>query len=125
MNCHWDGGRRSAKLESSHRFVAWPMAGERHFTLSQGQPLRFTTRRTPNSFGGGQTPDTTGKSADLGSSKSIDQWFDMTQFSQPAPFTFGNMARSTAQLRNASAKNLDFSLFKSFRNGTHAGGTEG
>ncbi|MDQ1474166.1 MAG: hypothetical protein QOJ99_5646, partial [Bryobacterales bacterium] len=32
-------------------------------TLSQGQPLRFTTaQNTSNSFGGGQTPDTTGVS---------------------------------------------------------------
>ena len=50
-----------------------------------------------------------------GSARTIDRWFDTSQFSQPAPFTFGNMARSTAQLRNANARLLDFSLFKSFR----------
>jgi hypothetical protein len=93
----------------------WQMNGI--LTLSQGQPLRFTTaQNTSNSFGGGQTPDSTGKSAALsGSQQTIDRWFDTSQFVQPAPFTFGNVARSTAQLRNANAKNLDFSLFKTFR----------
>ncbi len=92
----------------------WQMNGI--LTLSQGQPLRFTTaQNTSNSFGGGQTPDTTGVSANLGAARTIDRWFDTAQFSQPAPFTFGNMARSTAQLRNANARLLDFSLFKSFR----------
>ena len=85
-------------------------------TLSEGQPLRFSTaQNTSNSFGGAQTPDTTGISANLGSNRTIDRWFDTSQFTQPKNFTFGNMARSTAQLRNANAKNLDFSLLKSFR----------
>lgn len=86
-------------------------------TLSQGQPLRFTTaQNTSNSFGGGQTPNSTGVSAKLsGDQQTIDRWFDTSQFTTPALFTFGNMARSTAQLRNANAKNLDFSIFKQFR----------
>jgi hypothetical protein len=92
----------------------WQMNGI--LTLSQGQPLRFTVaQNTSNSFGGGQTPDATGVSANLSSGQTIDRWFDTSQFIQPAPFTFGNMSRSTAQLRNANAKLLDFSLFKSFR----------
>lgn len=85
-------------------------------TLSAGQPLRFTTsQNTSFSFGGGQTPNTTGKSADLGGNRTLDRWFDTDQFKQPASFTFGSMARSTAQLRNAGARNLDFSVFKDFR----------
>ncbi|MDQ6700918.1 MAG: TonB-dependent receptor [Acidobacteriota bacterium] len=92
----------------------WQMNGI--LTMSEGQPLRFTTsQNTSNSFGGGQTPDSTGINANLGSKRTIDRWFDTSQFTQPAPFTFGNMARSTAQLRNANARNIDFSLFKSFR----------
>lgn len=85
-------------------------------TLSKGQPLRFTTpQNTSFSFGGGQTPNTTGANADLGDKKTIDRWFDTSQFSQPADFTFGNLARTHPTLRNANAKNLDFSLFKEFR----------
>jgi len=112
-------GKGKALGSSWNRFTdlllgQWQMNGI--LTLSQGQPLRFTTaQNTSNSFGGGQTPDTTGVSANLGSARTIDRWFDTAQFTQPAPFTFGNMARSTAQLRNANARLLDFSLFKSFR----------
>lgn len=85
-------------------------------TLSQGEPLRFTTsQNTSFSLGGAQTPDTTGKSASLGSQQTIYRWFDTSQFSQPANFQFGALSRNTAQLRNSSAQNLDFSLFKRFR----------
>src|SRR5260370_35499981 len=85
-------------------------------TLSQGQPLRFTTpQNTTFSFGGGQTPDTTGVNANLGSRRTIDRWFDTSQFSQPKDFTFGTVARNFPDLRNQGAKNLDFSLFKRFR----------
>ena len=95
-------------------FGQWQINGI--LTISQGQPLRFTTaQNTSFSFGGGQTPDTTGISAKLPSDqRSIDRWFDTSQFKQPASFTFGNVARSTAQLRNAGARNLDFSIFKQF-----------
>jgi hypothetical protein len=92
----------------------WQMNGI--FTLSMGQPLRFTTpQNTTFSYGGGQTPDTTGVSADLGSKRTIDRWFDTSQFSQPKDFTFGTVARNHPTLRNQGAKNLDFSLFKRFR----------
>jgi hypothetical protein len=85
-------------------------------TLSAGEPLRFTTaQNTTFSLGGGQTPDTTGKSADLGSARTIDRWFDTSQFTQPAPYTFGATGRSTSQLRYDHARNLDFSIFKEFR----------
>src|SRR5205085_2944239 len=60
----------------------WQMNGI--FTLSMGQPLRFTTpQNTTFSYGGGQTPDTTGGNPSLGSARNIDRWFDTSQFSQP------------------------------------------
>ncbi len=83
-------------------------------TLSKGLPLRLgVSQNTSFSFGGGQPPDSTGVSADLGSNKTIARWFDTSQFTQPAPFTFGNLARNT-NLRGDSLKQLDFSIFKSF-----------
>ncbi len=92
-------------------------------TLYQGQPLRFTVaQNTSNSFGGGQTPNTTGVSANLGSGRIIDRWFDPSQFSQPAVYTFGNMARSTAQLPNANARLLDLQELPDY--GTNEGGIE-
>ncbi len=92
----------------------WQMNGI--MTLSQGQPLRFTTpQNTTFSYGGGQTPDTTGANANLGGARTVDRWFDTSQFSQPKDFTFGTVARNHPTLRNQGAKNLDFSLFKRFR----------
>jgi len=92
----------------------WQMNGI--FTLSMGQPLRFTTpQNTTFSYGGGQTPDTTGANADLGGARTVDRWFDTSPFSQPKDFTFGTVARNQPTLRNQCAKNLDFSLFKRFR----------
>jgi hypothetical protein len=85
-------------------------------TLSEGQPLRFTNaQNTSFSFGGGQTPDVSGVSPNLGSARTIDRWFDTAQFQQPRNFTFGTMGRSTSHLRNAGARNLDFSVFKELR----------
>jgi hypothetical protein len=85
-------------------------------TLSHGVPLRFNVpQNTCFCFGGGQKPDSTGVSANLGSARTIDRWFDTAQFRQPAPFTFGNLGRNIAQVRQDGAQNLDFSLFKSFR----------
>ena len=36
-------------------------------------------------------------------------------FSQPAPFTHGNVARTLPDVRNPTMKNIDLSLFKNFR----------
>ena len=83
-------------------------------TLSKGLPLRLgVSQNTSYSFGGGQRPNSTGVNADLGDKKTIARWFDTSQFTQPAPFTFGNLARNT-NLRGDSLKQLDFSIFKSF-----------
>ncbi len=85
-------------------------------TLSKGQPLRLRTlQNTAFSFGGIQTPDTTGINADLGSARTIDRWFDTTQYFQPKDFTFGTVGRNHPNLRNDGARNLDFSVFKEFR----------
>ncbi len=44
----------------------------------------------------------------------LDRWFDTTVFSQPAPFTLGNMGPLVADLRNHHINNLDASVFKVF-----------
>jgi hypothetical protein len=44
----------------------------------------------------------------------LERWFDTTVFSQPAPFTLGNMSPLTSDLRNHHINNLDFSIFKQF-----------
>ncbi|MBL8242106.1 MAG: TonB-dependent receptor [Bryobacterales bacterium] len=46
--------------------------------------------------------------------KRLDRWFDTSVFSQPAPFTLGNMGPLVAGLRGHHINNLDASIFKQF-----------
>ena len=87
-------------------------------TLSQGPPLyNFgVSTSTCFCFGGTQRLDTTGQSAKL-ENPTIDRWFDTSQFTQPASFTFGNLGRTVSTVRAANAHIVDFSLFKTFHMG--------
>jgi hypothetical protein len=42
-------------------------------------------------------------------------WFNLTAFSQPAAFTFGNASRNIDSLRRDGLRNTDFSIFKKFK----------
>ena len=44
----------------------------------------------------------------------LDRFFDTSRFTQPAPFTFGNVARTLPDVRGPRVGNLDLSLFKNF-----------
>ena len=71
----------------------WQMNGI--LTLSVGQPLTFfPAQNTSFSFGGAQRPDSTGKSPELGSARTVARWFDTSQILPPQQFTFGNMGRN-------------------------------
>jgi len=84
-------------------------------TVGVSTPLQIAvSQNTSNSFGGGQRPNSTGKSADLGDRKSLDRWVDPNQFTLPAQYTFGNVNR-TSNLRSDRLENVDFSIFKNFR----------
>jgi hypothetical protein len=85
-------------------------------TIGSALPLQFgVVQNTSFSFGGGQRPDATGQSADLGEGRSLARWFDTSQFRLPAAYTFGTMGRTHPQLRPDRFENLDFSVFKNFR----------
>ena len=91
----------------------WQMNGI--LTLAKGLPLRFgVPQNTSFSFGGGQRPDSTGVNADLGDQKNINRWFDTSQFTLPAQFTFGTLGRNHPNLRGDTLKQLDGSIFKTF-----------
>ena len=84
-------------------------------TLNSGQPLIFSqTTNNSFSFGGYQRPDVTGADASI-ENRSIDKWFDTTQFSVARPYTFGNISRTHPNLRKDFTRNLDFSIFKNVR----------
>ena len=85
-------------------------------TLSQGPPMYNwgVATSTCFCFGGSQRLDSTGVNAAM-EHPTIDRWFDTSQFTQPAPFTFGNLGRTVATIRADAARALDLSVFKSFR----------
>jgi hypothetical protein len=87
------------------------------FSSQSGIPLGLTAQNTSNSLGGGERPNSTGRSAELSGAIQgrLTKFFDTTQFTQPAPFTFGNVSRTLPDVRGPRSTNLDLSLFKNFQ----------
>ncbi|MFB3826258.1 MAG: TonB-dependent receptor domain-containing protein [Bryobacteraceae bacterium] len=85
-------------------------------SLKSGTPIQITASNTAGVMGRLTAPNNNGKSGKLeGPAQSrLDRWFDTSVFSQPAPFTFGNMAPNGAGIRNDMVRNHDLSLFKEF-----------
>jgi len=87
----------------------WQIAGV--FTFKDGFPLSVTdATNNTNSFGGNQRPNVTGNPTL--SHPTIEQWFDTSDFTQPAPFTFGNAPRTAGYLRAQGTINADMTLQK-------------
>ena len=81
-------------------------------TFSTGEVLGVTTSvNTSQSQGGGQRPNWNGQDPAL-PNPSVNGWFNTSVFSQPATFTFGNVARTLALMRGSPAENFDFSILK-------------
>ena len=66
--------------------------------------------------GGGNRPNSTGQSADLGGGRSrgdqVTRWFDTSAFTQPASYSFGNITRTLPDVRGPGLLNCDLSLVK-------------
>jgi hypothetical protein len=84
-------------------------------TLQSGMPLALSTQDTSHAGGAVLRPNSNGQSAALGGSveSRLNEYFDTSVFSQPAPFTFGNTGR-TINVLGPGPHNLDFSAFKNF-----------
>lgn len=78
-------------------------------TIESGRPIGLTATIS----NGGNRPNSTGTSAKL-DDPTISRWFDTTQFTQPAAFTYGNVSRVLPDVNSDGLFNLDFSVFKSF-----------
>jgi hypothetical protein len=61
-------------------------------------------------------PNTNGQSAALSGpdNERLARYFNTSVFSQPVPFTFGNVGRTVPDVRGPGVHNLDFSAFKNF-----------
>jgi hypothetical protein len=69
--------------------------------------------------GGGNRPNSTGKSANISGSRShgdqVARWFDTTQFTLPPSFSLGNVSRTLPDVRAPGFSNVDLSLIKNTR----------
>ncbi len=91
-------------------------------TLQTGFPLSVTSSvNTTQSQGGGQRPNSTGKSAKLeGPAEGrLNRYFDITQLVNPAPFRFGNLSRTLPDVLGPGLHDWDISLLKTTHIGEH------
>jgi hypothetical protein len=81
-------------------------------SIFTGAPLAISTSSpNDNSQGGSQRPNWTGVSAEL-SHPTPARWFDISQFSQPTTYTFGNTPRTLSGLRSDGVRNVDIGVNK-------------
>ncbi|BDC52248.1 hypothetical protein F183_A45630 [Bryobacterales bacterium F-183] len=88
-----------------------------YWTLQSGNPLGISANNTAGLFTEAIRANSNGQRASLDTPARdrLLRWFDTTTFSQPAPFTLGNMGPLVANLRNHHINNVDLSVFKQFR----------
>jgi hypothetical protein len=112
-------GRRF--LSQSGRFVeatlgGWQVNGIT--TIQSGLPVMVRPAFNNTNIYSGQRPNSNGKSARLNGGSGdarLAQWFDISAFSQPADYTFGNVGRVLPDVRNPGTTGLtDLSIFKNF-----------
>jgi hypothetical protein len=91
-------------------------------TLQTGLPLSVTSNtNTSQSQGGGQRPNSTGKSAKLEGriQDRLNRYFDVTQFVNAPAFRFGNLSRTLPDVLGPGLHDWDVSLIKTTRIGEH------
>jgi hypothetical protein len=83
-------------------------------TLQSGTPLSLSASNTAGIFNPVTRPNNNGTSGRLTgpAEERLDRWFDTSVFSQPAPFTFGNVSPTLDDIRSHGVRNLDLSVFK-------------
>jgi hypothetical protein len=89
-------------------------------TFQSGNPLFLrTSQNLTNSFGGGSRPNNNGRGAALSgpAQPRIGGWFDISVFSQPPAFTYGNTGRTLPDVRTHGINNFDFAAVKSTKFG--------
>jgi hypothetical protein len=93
----------------------WQVAGIH--TFSTGIPIQVLGGTPYHSFGAGtQRPNSTGVSAAKSgrAQDRLNAWFDTSQFTNPAPFTLGNVGRVLPDVRTDGLNQWDFSITKEF-----------
>ena len=85
-------------------------------TFASGTPLQMTASNSAGIFNMVTRPNNNGQSAKVDGPvhQRLSRYFNPAVFSQPAPFTFGNLSPRVADLRNDGIRHFDLSLFKDF-----------
>lgn len=83
-------------------------------TFQSGTPVEVVGGNSSGSFDGQQRPNWSGRNPTLSGAvtKRLNQYFDTSQFSYNAPFTFGNTPRSMPNLFEPGIDDWSMSLFK-------------
>ena len=112
-------GRGKALLGGANSVVntiigGWTASGTALFNT--GYPLSLSSTGNSGVYSAVLRPNSTGQSAELdGSVESrLSRYFDISQFTIPAPFTFGNVSRTLPDVRSPGRRNYDFALQKQF-----------
>jgi len=110
------GRRFMASSPAAAQLVAagWSLVGAATFTT--GFPLALTSSGNSGVGGGVLRPNSTGRSAELSGDPQtrLNRYFDITQFTVPEPFTFGNVSRTLPDVRGPGRSNYDLALQKNF-----------
>jgi hypothetical protein len=80
-------------------------------TLQAGLPIPVFM---PTNIFGADRPNVVPGVSDKAATQTLTQWFNTAAFTAPAPYTYGNVARTLPDISGDGLFNLDFSLFKNF-----------
>jgi hypothetical protein len=111
---------RGRRVGSSWSVIPQAILGGWQFngitTFQTGVPLMLTANNSAGIFNPVTRPNNNGKSGKLDGpvDERLNAYFDKSVFSQPLPFTFGNLAASLPEIRNDGVRNFDLSVFKEF-----------
>ena len=113
-------GRGRALDTGDNRFANWVLGGwqiNSILTYQSGTPIALSASNTSGLFAARTQPNSNGQSG-LKTGRVQDRlnaYLDTSAYSQPAAFTFGNLARFLPDVRNDMVRNWDLSLFKQFQ----------
>lgn len=107
------GGGMSRLLDLA--IGGWQMNGI--VNIQSGSALGIGANNTAGIFNEAIRANTNGTSPviNVPARQRLDKWFDTSPFSQPLPFTLGNVSPLIANLRNHYINNVDLSVFKQFQ----------
>lgn len=113
-------GRGRALDTGNNRFATWVLGGwqvNSIITYQSGTPVALSANNTSGLFAPRTQPNSNGFSGKKTGrvQDRLNAYFDTTAYSQPAAFTFGNLARFLPDVRNDMVRNWDLSLFKQFQ----------